>query len=59
MSVSTTSPRTSAIVYLDTDGKPMADTTLHFRWIVTIEEGLERLFHDRADVFVAGDLRPN
>jgi Uma2 family endonuclease len=34
----------------------MADNTLQFRWILTIKEGLERVFHDRPDVFVAGGL---
>jgi Uma2 family endonuclease len=34
----------------------MADNTIQFRWIVTIKEGLDRLYHDRPDVFVAGDL---
>jgi Uma2 family endonuclease/DNA-binding transcriptional regulator YiaG len=44
------------IVYPDSDGEPMADNTRQFRWIVTIENGLEALFADRPDVFVAGDL---
>ncbi len=44
------------ILYPDSDGKPMSDNTLHFRWIVTIEGGLDDLFHRRPDVFVAGDL---
>jgi Uma2 family endonuclease len=44
------------IIYPHTDGKPMAENTLQFRWIVTIKEGVDRLFHDRPDVFVAGDL---
>ncbi|MEZ5582921.1 MAG: Uma2 family endonuclease [Candidatus Competibacteraceae bacterium] len=44
------------IIYPDSDGKPMADNTKQFQWIVTIEGGLEALFADRADVFVAGDL---
>ncbi|MDX2239149.1 MAG: Uma2 family endonuclease [Leptolyngbyaceae cyanobacterium bins.302] len=44
------------IIYPDSDGQPMADNTKQFRWIVTIKENLERLFRDRADVFVAGDL---
>jgi Uma2 family endonuclease len=44
------------IVYPDSDGKPMAENTLLFKWIVTIKEGLERIYFDRADVFVAGDL---
>ncbi len=44
------------IKYPDTDGKPMAENTLQFRWIVTIKEGVDRVFHYRQDVFVAGDL---
>jgi Uma2 family endonuclease len=44
------------IDYADSDGQPIADNTLQFRWIVTIEGGLDDLFSDRADVFVAGDL---
>ncbi len=42
--------------YPSSDGKPMAESTTQFRWIVTIKEGLEALFADRDDVFVAGDL---
>jgi Uma2 family endonuclease len=56
MSISIQKAPRSAIVYPDSDGKPMAENTLQFRWIVTIKEGLERVFHDRPDVFVAGDL---
>ncbi len=44
------------IVYPDSDGKPMADNTLQFRWIQTLEGNLEALYRDRPDVFVAGDL---
>ncbi len=47
---------TQDVVYPDSDGLPMADNTLQFRWIVTIKEGLEALFRQRNDVFVAGDL---
>ncbi len=43
-------------LFPDSDGKPMADNTEQFRWIVLIKENLEILFADRADVFVAGDL---
>ena len=50
------SGRKKRIVYPDSDGKPMADNTKQFNWIVKIKEGLEVLFADRADVFVAGDL---
>ena len=38
------------------DGKPMADSTLQYQWIATIKEGLDALFADRADVFIAADL---
>ena len=34
----------------------MSDNTLQFRWIVTIEGGLDALFIDDPNVFVAGDL---
>ena len=44
------------LVYPDSDGRPMSDNTLQFKWIVTIKEGLEALFRDDPDVFVAGDL---
>jgi len=44
------------IIYPDSDGKPMADNTEQFRWIVTIKENLEILFAAQDDVFVAGDL---
>ncbi len=49
-------PTSSEVFYPDSDGKPMADNTKQFRWIVVIEQNLEGLFADRADVFVAGDL---
>ena len=45
-----------AIVYPDSDGKPMADNTLQFRWIVTIQSGFDALFRTDPGVFVAGDL---
>jgi hypothetical protein len=32
----------------DSDGQPMADNTIQFRWIVVIKENLELLFSDRA-----------
>src|SRR5438874_11692015 len=47
---------TEPVVYPDSDGKPMADNTLQFEWIVTIKEGTEALFANSPDVFVAGDL---
>jgi Uma2 family endonuclease len=45
-----------AIIYADSDGQPMADSTKQFRWIVVIKENLELLFAANRDVFVAGDL---
>lgn len=42
--------------YPQDDGNPMAESTLQYQWIVTIKEGLEVLFADRDDVFVAADL---
>jgi len=44
------------IIYPDSDGKPMADNTKQFDWIVKIKENLEEMFQDNPDVFVAGDL---
>jgi Uma2 family endonuclease len=44
------------ILYPDSDGKPLADNTIQFRLIATIKGGLDTLFKDREDVFVAGDL---
>jgi Uma2 family endonuclease len=41
--------------YPDSDGQPMADNTLQFEWISTLKWGLDDLFHERPDVFVAGD----
>ncbi len=44
------------IEYPDSDGMPMADNTLQFQWIVTLKEGIEVLFRNAPEVFVAGDL---
>ncbi len=44
------------VFYPDSDGKPMADNTRQFRYIVTIQGGLAALFADDPNVFVAGDL---
>lgn len=44
------------ILYPDDDGEPISDNTIQFRWICTIVEGLQFLFRDRPDVFVAGNL---
>jgi Uma2 family endonuclease len=44
------------IEYPDDDGEPMSDNTWQFRWIVTIVGGLEALYRDEPNVFVAGNL---
>jgi Uma2 family endonuclease len=56
MSTVLNAPPPPAVTYPDSDGQPMADNTLQFEWIVTIKGGLEAVFRDRPDVFVAGDL---
>ena len=56
MSVSIPRPPRPKIVYPDDDGEPLSENTLQFEWIVTIKEGLDTVFCDRPDVFVAGDL---
>jgi Uma2 family endonuclease len=49
-------PDTGEILYPDSDGEPMAENTIQYRYLTTIKSGLEILFRDRPDVFVAGDL---
>ena len=44
------------IEYPDSDGKPMADNTEQYEWIVKIKENLEILFANSPNVFIAGDL---
>ena len=44
------------VIYPESDGKPMADNTKQFRWIVVIQQNLEWLFAADPTVFIAGDL---
>jgi len=44
------------LIYPSIDGQPMAESTEHYQWIVTITGGLEALFKNAENVFVAGDL---
>ena len=46
----------SQIEYPDSDGQPMADNTVQFRWIQTLQGGLDAMFRRDPEVFVAGDL---
>ncbi|HPM83520.1 MAG TPA: Uma2 family endonuclease [Candidatus Anammoximicrobium sp.] len=56
MSTQTLIRRKPKIEYPDSDGRPMSDNTLQFQWIVTLQGGLDALFRDDPNVFVAGDL---
>ncbi len=47
---------TEALLYPDDNGEPMSDNTLQFRWIVTLQGGLDAMFSADPNVFVAGDL---
>ncbi|NET33931.1 MAG: Uma2 family endonuclease [Cyanothece sp. SIO1E1] len=44
------------VTYPESDGKPMADNTIQFRWISTIVWNLKAMFANEPNVFVAGDL---
>src|SRR4051812_33202736 len=54
-SVSRVTPRPE-IEYPDSDGKPMADHTLQYKWIVVIREGLAAQYGDDPDIFVGANL---
>ena len=43
------------MLYPESDGKPMAENTEQYRWIVILKENLEILFAT-AEVFIAADL---
>jgi Uma2 family endonuclease len=45
-----------AIVYPESDGKPIADNSKQFRWIGVLAGNLAALFRDVADVLVAGNM---
>lgn len=51
-----TTIETAAIVYPESDGKPMAENTKQFDYIVLIKGGLDVRFRADPQVFVAGDL---
>jgi hypothetical protein len=44
------------ILYPESDGLPIADNTRQFEYIATIKGGLDAVFKDDDNVFVAGDL---
>jgi len=43
-------------LYPESDGKPMAENTEQYRWIVILKENLEILFASEPEVFIAADL---
>jgi Uma2 family endonuclease len=56
MSATVTPPPKPAVVhYPDSDGQPMADNTVQFRWIQMLYAHLAGQYRDDANVFVAGD----
>lgn len=56
MSTETLTRTKPKVDYPDSDGQPMADNTVQFRWIQTLQGGLDALFLADPLVFVAGDL---
>src|SRR5437879_12227206 len=56
MNIQTQHPPQRKVVYPESDGKPMSDNTLQFEYIVTITGGLDALYRNDPNVFVAGDL---
>src|SRR5438128_6389671 len=46
----------TTVVYPESDGLPMSDNTKQFRWIVTIQGGLDAVFRADPNIFVAGNL---
>ena len=49
-------PTPGEVFYPESDGKPMAENTLQYRWIVLLIENIRNLFLHDPNVFVAGDL---
>lgn len=49
------SPMAAQGLYPGSDGQPMAENTLQYRWIVRLVSNLRRLLNDQT-AFVAGDL---
>jgi Uma2 family endonuclease len=56
MSTTTRLSSHQEIEYPDSDGEPMAENTVQYRWITTIKGGLDIVFEQDPNVFVAGDL---
>jgi Uma2 family endonuclease len=44
------------VLYPDSDGEPIAKNTIQYQHIIAIQVGLDAMFADNPDVFVAADL---
>lgn len=49
-------PRTSQVIYPDSDGKPMGETPRHVRVLIDSYETLDVHFQDDPDIFIAADM---
>lgn len=49
-------PKPGEVFYPESDGKPMAENTLQYRWIVLLIENIRNMFAHDPSIFVAGDL---
>ena len=54
--VTTPSESLTTVEYPEDDGLPMSDNDLQYEWIVTIKGGLDAVFRDDPNVYVAGNL---
>jgi Uma2 family endonuclease len=49
-------PQTDEVIYPETDGQPMAESTTQYNLITMLKDGIDALFADRDDIFTAADL---
>src|ERR1700736_2574029 len=56
MSTTTQLTAPEEIEYPESDGEPRAENTEQYDWITLIEEGLDDVFRDDPNVFIAADL---
>src|SRR5262245_54477245 len=55
MSIPSTGPATLAVVYPESDGKPMGETDVHIDALIYLREALKDYFRDTPQVYVAGN----
>lgn len=48
--------RIRQVIYPETDGKPMAETDVHWKWMVRLKQILQRWFAGKPMVYVSGNL---